>query len=348
MRVAVVGATGNLGTALLRALAHEPAVTDVVGVARRLPREQFAKTRWRTADIAWDDLTDVFRDVDAVVHLAWLFQPTHDPMTTWRVNAEGSARVFAAVAAAGVKTLAYSSSVGAYSPRHDDQPVDEAWPTHSLPWAAYGREKAYVERALDTIEAANPAMRVVRFRPGFVFQRTAVTEQRRLFGGPLLPGTLLRPGRLPAVPLPAGLRFQALHADDVADAFRRALVTDVAGAFNLAAEPIVDATVLGQVLRTRTIRLPRRLVRAGVAAAWRLHLVPADAALLDLVLSLPLMDTSRARRELGWSPQHTSAEALTEFFEGVADGAGGAMPPLATDSASSRVREVATGVGSRP
>src|SRR5207253_4367519 len=104
-------------------------------------------------------------------------------------------------------------------------------------------------------------------------------------------------------------------ADDVADAFRRALVMDVAGAFNLAAEPVVDASVLGEVLRARTIPVPRRAVRAAVAAAWRLHLVPADAALLDLVLSLPLMDSSRARRELGWSPRRTSADALREFFE---------------------------------
>src|SRR3954468_4754923 len=124
MRVAIVGASGTLGTALLRALADEPSVTDIVGIARREPREQFAKTRWVAADIVADDLTETFAGVDAVVHLAWLFQPTHDPLTTWRVNAEGSARVFAAAAAAQVRTLVYSSSVGAYSPRHDDQPVD--------------------------------------------------------------------------------------------------------------------------------------------------------------------------------------------------------------------------------
>src|SRR4051812_20561007 len=105
MRVAIVGATGNLGTALLRALADEPSVTGILGIARRRPREEFPKTRWLAADIASDDLTEAFRDVDAVVHLGWLFQPTHDPLTTWRVNAAGSARVFAAAVEAGVGTL---------------------------------------------------------------------------------------------------------------------------------------------------------------------------------------------------------------------------------------------------
>src|SRR4051794_32513629 len=126
MRVAVVGATGNLGTALLRALADEPSVTDVLGIARRLPLEPFAKTRWLTADIAGDDLTEAFRDVDAVVHLAWLFQPTHDAMTTWRVNAEGSARVFAAAPAARGGTLLGSSARGADSPRAHPPPVGGA------------------------------------------------------------------------------------------------------------------------------------------------------------------------------------------------------------------------------
>src|SRR3954464_12948100 len=108
MRVAVVGATGNLGTALLRSLADEPSVTDIVGIARRAPDEQLPKTSWLAADIASDDLTEQFRGVDAVVHLAWLFQPTHDAMTTWRVNAGGSARGFAPPPARGGGAPVYS------------------------------------------------------------------------------------------------------------------------------------------------------------------------------------------------------------------------------------------------
>lgn len=63
------------------------------------------------------------------MHLAWLFQPTHDPVTTWRNNVLGAIRVFEAVGRLGIGTLAYSSSVGAYSPGPKDEPVDESWPT---------------------------------------------------------------------------------------------------------------------------------------------------------------------------------------------------------------------------
>ena len=99
--------------------------------------------------------------------------------------------------------------------------------THSPPPAAYGREKAYVERVLDAVELRYPEVRVVRMRPGFVFQFAAGTSQRRIFAGPFVPNLVARPGRLPFLPVPSGLRFQALHTHDVADAYRRAVVNGI-------------------------------------------------------------------------------------------------------------------------
>src|SRR3954471_10718973 len=222
VKVVVVGATGNVGTAVVRALTADDRVSEVLGIARRRPEWEPPKTTWVAVDIAEDALVPHLRGADAVVHLAWLFQPTHSPMVTWQANAVGSARVFAAASAAGVAALVYASSVGAYSPGPGRR-VDESWPTHSVPAAADRREKAHAERSLDTFEARNPDTRVVRLRPAFIFQRQAATEQRRIFAGPLVPSSLLRPGRLPVVPWPAGLRFQALHADDVAEAYRLAV-----------------------------------------------------------------------------------------------------------------------------
>ncbi|WP_369028531.1 NAD-dependent epimerase/dehydratase family protein, partial [Nocardia farcinica] len=111
--------------------------------------------------------TVLFRGADVVVHLAWLFQPTHRPLDTWRANVGGTARVLEAVAAARVPALVYASSVGAYSPCTDDRPVSESWPTEGWPGAAYMLEKAYVERLLDTFERQQPDCRVVRMRPAF-------------------------------------------------------------------------------------------------------------------------------------------------------------------------------------
>jgi nucleoside-diphosphate-sugar epimerase len=279
-----------------------------------------------------------------VVHLAWKFQPTHDPDDTWDANVRGSQRVFAAAAEAGVGALVHLSSIGAYSPGAG-RTVDESWPTDARPGAAYGREKAYVERALDSFEARHPEVRVVRFRPAFIFQRKAASEQRRIFAGPFVPDALLRPGRLPVLPLPAGLAFQALHTSDVADAIRRAVISDVRGPFNLAAGPVIDAGVLGEVLGARPVSLPVGAVRAALAVAWHARLVPAEPALLDLFLSLPLLDSRRAAEELGWRPRWSSVDALRQVVEGMADGAGGDTTPLKPDSAEARVEEPSTAVG---
>src|SRR5690242_9316806 len=132
LRVVVTGASGNVGTSVLRALAGEPRVGEIVGLARRLPGWRPPKVRWVQADVARDDLSAHFAGADAVVHLAWLIQPSRDDAELERVNVGGSRRVFEAAAHAGVQTLVHASSVGVYSPGPKDQPVDESWPREGV------------------------------------------------------------------------------------------------------------------------------------------------------------------------------------------------------------------------
>lgn len=240
-----------------------------------------------------------------------------------------------------------ASSIGAYSPGGDDR-VDEDWPTDAIPTAAYGTQKSYVERMLDAFELRHPTIRVVRIRPAFVFKRESSPEQRRIFAGPLLPGWLLAHGRLPVIPLPAGFRFQVVHGDDVAAAFAAAVELEVTGAFNIAAEPVLHAADIGELLGARPVELTPRLVRAALAAAFHLRLAPAEPGLFDLFGSLPVMDTSRARRELGWTPKYTATETLADFLTGITEPTGGPTPRLALHAGGpARVKEVVSGVGAR-
>ncbi len=342
----MTGATGNIGTATVRALAAAPEVAAITGIERRPAGVPPPKTEYVAADVARDDLTPLLRDADTVVHLAWLFQPTHRPDVTWEANVLGSLRLFEAAAAAGVSTLVVASSVGAYSPAADDSPVSEDWPTHGWPGAAYPREKAYVERCLDSFERAHPEIRVVRVRPGFVFQRAASTEQRRLFAGPFVPGSLVRPGLVHFLPDIPGLRFQVVHANDLADAMRRCVLRPVSGAFNIAADPPVDPRLLARLLRARLVPVPAGLLKPALTAAWRMHLLPATPGLFETVLRLPTMDTARARSELDWRPDWSAAETMEEFLRGLRHGEGADTPPLAPDE--HRRHEIATGVGQRP
>lgn len=348
MRVVVVGATGNVGTSALEALEGEQAVHEIVAVARRRPGRAYPRTTFVQADITRSEFSPIVRGADVVVHLAWLIQPGRDESVTHAVNVAGSERLFRAAAQENVPALIYASSVGAYSPGPKDRLVDESWPTQGISTSFYSRHKAAVERQLDRLERDQPEMRVVRMRPGLIFKREAASEIRRLFIGPLLPATLVRERLIPLVPDIPRLRFQAVHSLDVGDAYRRAIVGDARGAFNLAADPVLDPRQLASLLHARRVKIPAAAIRAAAAITFALRLQPSEPGWVDMALGVPLLDAGRARRELGWEPRHSSTGALTELMEGVRAGAGLDTPPLARGAGGpARIRELLTGLGAR-
>jgi nucleoside-diphosphate-sugar epimerase len=348
MRVVVTGATGNVGTSVLDALAAEDAVTEVTGLARRLPELQKPKVDWLEADVADSELVPLFEGADAVVHLAWAIQPSHDEAAMEKTNVLGSRRVFDAAVRAGVGSLVYASSVGVYSPGPKDSRVEESWARDGIPTSAYSRHKVEVEQILDAVEREAPGLRVVRMRPGLIFKRGAASEIRRLFAGPLLPNFLLRPRLIAFVPDLPRLRFQAVHADDVGDAYRRAVVGEAEGAFNLASEPVIGPGELASLFKARPIPVPGRVLRSAADLTWRAHLQPADAGWIDLALGVPLMDCTRAQRLLGWKPSTASLEALADLLNGMRESAGLRTPPLDPQAGGpGRIGEFGSGVGQR-
>ena len=328
MRIVVTGATGNVGTSVLSALGSDPAVTSILGIARRRPALEAPKVEWESADVVNAPLGDLFRGADAVVHLAWLIQPSRERETLRATNVTGSSRVFEAVADAGVGALIYASSVGAYSPGPKDRAVDEKWPTEGVRTSFYGQDKAAVESLLDAFEERHPSIRVVRLRPGLIFKSEAATGIRRLFVGRLAPRALFSRSAIPLVPDIPSLRFQAVHSDDVAEAYRLTVTTPVRGAFNVASEPVLDSKRLAELLGARPVRFPAGALRAAAAVSWRLRLQPTPPGWIDLALGVPIMDIGRARTVLGWSPRVGAGEALLELLDGMRRGEGFPTPPL--------------------
>ncbi len=330
MRIVVVGATGNVGTSVLAALARDANVRDIVGVARRAPKHlRLPKTELVRADVGHDPLEPIVRGADVVMHLAWQLQPSHRPDLLETTNVIGSERVFEACARAGVPALIYASSVAAYTGGSKERLVDESWTRMGVPSSLYGRQKARVEELLDELERAHPSMRVVRMRPALIFKREAASDIRRLFLGPLVPRLAFDRRAVRFVPDHPRLRFQAVHSLDVGEAFRLAATRDVRGAFNLAADPILDARTLAELFGAKRVPVTPGFLRGAVGLAWRSHLIAAGPGWIDLAFGVPLLESTRARTELGWVPARRADEALLELVDGLRDGAGYDTPPLA-------------------
>ena len=333
MRVLVTGATGNVGTSVLDSLAGDPGISEVIGLARRIPQLSIPKTRFVAADVATADLVPLLTGVQAVVHLAWQLQPRRAEARLEAVNVRGSRRVFDAVVRARVPQLVVASSVGAYAPGPKDRRVDEQWPTTGVPTSLYSRQKARVERTLDELEQLEPEIAVARLRPALIFKRGAGSEIKGLFIGRWVPKSLLRSPMLRFVPDTPGLCFQVVHSLDVGDAFRRAVVHRSRGAFNIAAEPVLDTQQMVEALEAKPIRVPPFVLRNACDLSYRLRLQPTDPGWVDLALNSPLMSTERAAQELGWSPRRSAVDALKELFAGLTRGAGMRTAPLSPESA---------------
>ncbi len=181
-----------------------------------------------------------------MVHLAWGFQPTHREDYLAELGVGGTRRVIGAAVSAGVPHLVHMSSVGAYSPKQDDTPVDESWPTRGVTSSMYSRHKAAAERLLDDLEAEGSGPVVTRLRPGIVGQESAGSALLRYGLPSLVPRGLLF--HVPVLPLDRRLAIPMVHADDLAEATVLALESLAPGPFNVAATPAITAEDIALVL----------------------------------------------------------------------------------------------------
>ena len=252
------------------------------------------------------------------MHLAWGFQPTRDTSYLTQLGVGGTAAVLQASHASGVGQLVHMSSVGTYGSGSYGKRVDETWPTTGIESSPYSRDKSAAETLLDEYEQrlGSAAIPVARMRPGFILQRAAASGLMR-YGLPEYIPMQLVP-LLPLLPLDRRLCIPLVHADDVAQAISQVIERRAAGPFNLAAEPPIGRDDVAAALGARSVHIPSGVLGTLVDLSWRARLQHIDRGWIDLAFTVPLLDCSRARTDLGWTPKWTSTEALADLLEGVA------------------------------
>ncbi|WP_409494579.1 NAD-dependent epimerase/dehydratase family protein [Amycolatopsis sp. cmx-11-12] len=340
MKIVVTGASGNVGTALLRELSAEGC--EMTAVARRRPDtsvEPYSPARWIECDIGADGAEPVLAEAcagaDAVVHLAWAIHPRAGDPPMHRTNVTGSANVLSAAAGAGVEHVVCASSVAAYTPADRWRFVDETWPCDGLNDSAYSAGKAAFETQLDEFAGRHPEIRLARIRPCGIVQRDAAAEFTGWLLSPWAPRPPLGSRWLP-VPLWPGLRLQAVHSADVAQAIRLILTRRATGPFNLAGDPVLKSRDLAALAGGLRIPVPLTLLTGLAWPSWRLGLQPLHPAWLRLADQASLVDTRRAREELGWEPRYDATSTVTGLLDAIRSGHHGHSGPL--DPPRDRVR----------
>jgi len=345
MRVVITGASGNVGSALTRRL-QAAEEHDIVALARRTPDGAAMNgLRWVSVsiDLSSGDcehpLQQVFRDADAVVHLAWAFQPSHQVRYLEAVGVGGTHRVLDACISTGVGQVVHMSSVGAYSPKRDSEAVGEDWPVDGVPSSAYSRHKAAAEGLLDSFEHSSQGTAVARLRPGIIGQRSAGSASLRYVLPVLLPARAI--AAVPVLPMPAELTIPMVHAD------RRRRGGDRSGP---AAEGCWSAqpgrgdfgqrAMIAEALGARWVETPAQLIHALMLAAWRARLQPVAPGWLDLGCAAPALGSSRAERELGWSPKVDAMGVLRETIDGMCHASAGSTAVLRHRTVTSELSEL--------
>jgi nucleoside-diphosphate-sugar epimerase len=315
--VAVTGPTGDIGTSAVTALEHDPAVEKIVGMARR-PFDPVAagwtKTVYRQGDITDREAVDALVvDADVVIHLAYVILGSRTESA--RINMQGTRNVFeATVAAQRPRRLVYSSSVAAYG-YHADNPVPltEDVPPRGSPEHYYSEQKAACEAALTEITSGS-GLEVFILRPCVVAGPNAKTLADAMpwnqLPAPVRALTTALPVLKPVVPDP-GFPLQLVHHDDVAAAIALAATAPAPpGAYNIAGDGEVTVSEVVEKLGGRPVRVPAAAASAASAAVSRLPTISSMLEWIHVARTSVVMDTTKARTELGWRPTYSSAETL--------------------------------------
>lgn len=314
LKVAVTGPTGTFGFGLIPLLESDDRIGDIIGIARSPfdPAEHgWSKMTYRPGDVRNPaQLAEAVEGADVVVHLAFAITGSPKDPNTHAINIDGTLNTFRAAATAGAKRFVFASTISAigFDPAMP-YGVTEEWAPRPIKYFDYARQKADLERALTELHADHPDTDLYILRTPGVMGPHLMGHKGSGQGFQRLLRAIERNRRLPfRIPLPVP-RFetQAIHEDDVGSAFLQCILgAGAAGVYHICSDGVISSADIARIMGFRPIPFGQRVLYRAmgrVAAASGTRYVPDFAGVAELY-SIPLiMDASKARKELGWTPK---------------------------------------------
>ena len=309
--IALTGVRSFIGRKLLQHLERDPACRQIIALDIEMPSFRTEKTTFYRTDLTEptidSDIAEILKreEVDTVVHVAFLSKPSHNPSFSHELENIGTMYVLNACAEAKVRKFVLGSSTLVYgaSPLNPNY-LAESHALRQRDESRFIRDK--VEAELQTRRYMNDAKDRITtvLRPCITVGPTIDNFATRFLSRRIVPNMM---GYDPLV--------QFLHEDDLLAAFKLAIDTDVPGEFNLVGDGVMALSTVFALTGALSIPVPHFVARSTLNLAWAAELADAPPAFLDLLRYLCVADGARAKRELGFAPEHSSKEALLDFIQ---------------------------------
>jgi len=312
LTVAVTGAAGHVGAAVLRHLAQQGA-GRIVGLVPRAPKPE-PQEAWpgevvrRSADLLDPSLAELLNDVDVLVHTDLDTSPDTDPAERTRHNVRGTETVLTAAAAAGVHRVILRSSAMVYGALPDNPvPIPDSAPLRAVPDGSLVADLLEIERLGRRAPRAHPGLHVTVLRPAIVTGQGVDTVFTRHFEAPRL---LVVKDTEPC--------WQFCHVEDLAGALAfAALHEELEGPYNVASPGWLDQEQIEESSGLRRMELPAGLALGAAERLHRLHLTPAPATDLQYVMH-PWAVSAERLEAAGYAAKYANEEAFQALLDEVA------------------------------
>ncbi|HKF80245.1 MAG TPA: NAD-dependent epimerase/dehydratase family protein [Thermoleophilaceae bacterium] len=303
MRCVITGGSGYIGSRLVDHLSRRQDVERIVICDLQPPRGYKPKTEFQRLDVRDRDAVRRVLErahADALVHLAFIFNPVHDEHLMYDVDVGGTQSVLEAASLAGTQQVLVATSAAAYGAFPDNpEPITEEHPVRGVASFSYARDKTEADRLCQLWALEHPERTMTIVRPSIVFGPNVDNYLVRLWtAAPFQPDV----GNLDN-------RIQFVHEDDVVEGIIGLLHGRQAGAYNVAGDGLMTLRECAELAGNPIRRMPLGAYRLLGRIFWALHVAEAPPGQLEFAIH-PWVVSADKLKGTGWKPRHTSRETF--------------------------------------
>jgi len=205
----------------------------------------------------------------------------------------------------------YTSSTTAYvNPANPWEPpwLNEDTPPTGTPRYLYSKHKGEVDRVVQSFMQRNPSLQVIMLRPAIVLgaHTQNIVSRMMEWPGRSFPWVFQVRGADPPM--------QFISEEDMGEILYRAVKSEARGIFNCAGDGLLRHSEVVRAAGKRPLAIPAPLLYGSTRLLWGLRLTPFPGGILDMIRYPWVADNSRLKTVFGYTPRHTSRQALESFL----------------------------------